>query len=104
MKEDILILERCYLVLLKGFLNLGWKSGRFFAFLDSIDKLVTLMGLEETLRFKDMMIKLLKENDSIGIGLLYTNYITKETIEAITQAAGTIIEITNQEIEIIKVT
>jgi hypothetical protein len=104
MKEEILIPERCYLVLLKGFLNMGWKSGRFFAFLDSIDKLVTLMGLDETLRFKDMMTKLLKENDSVGIGLLYNNYISKETLEAITHAAGTIIEIKNEEIEIIKIT
>lgn len=104
MKEDILIPERCYLVLLKGFLKLGWRSGRFIAFLDSIDILVTLMGLEETLSFKDMMTKLSKENDSIGIGLLYNNYISRKTLEEITEAAGTIIEIKNEEIESIKVT
>ena len=92
-KEDELIPERCYLALLEGFVKLGWKSGRFIAILDSIDKLIALMGLDNTLRFKDLMTNLLKDTSGVGIGLLYSNYISNETLETIRDAAGTFIEL-----------
>ena len=94
MKDDALLPERCYLVLLEGWVKVGWKPGRFVVILDSIDTLIALMGLEQTLRFKDMMTALVKDTSSVGISLLYNNYLSYDTVETIRSTAGTFIELT----------
>ena len=51
------------------------------------------MGLDNALRFEDMMTNLFKDTSSVGIGLLYSNYISNETLETIRNAADTFIEL-----------
>jgi len=75
---------------------------RLVIIFESLERLVTLIGLQNTLKAEKIMLTILKEINSVGIALLYNDHITMETIEAIKAVASVFIEVrgerTGQEI------
>jgi hypothetical protein len=68
-------------------------SRRFLAILDSIDHIIKLVGLQATLAFKQLIDELLQETLSLGIGLLCTESLSSEELEAVRNASSLFIEL-----------
>lgn len=101
MGKEVLVPEGFFRVLTREFHGMrGGDRGRtFIAFLESLDKLIMAMGLDNTLRFKDLISKFLKDTNSVGIGLLCNEFLTRETSEAMRAAASVFIELRRGEME-----
>jgi archaellum biogenesis ATPase FlaH len=66
---------------------------RFLAILDSIDHVIKLVGLQATLAFRQLIDDLLHETHSLGIGLLCTDTLSTEELEAVRNASSLFIEL-----------
>ncbi len=96
--EEALSPDRFHKVLTEEFQDLTrGKSRRFLAILDSVDKLITIMGLENTLRFEEMVVKLFRDTNSLGIALLYDEYTSDEDREAARAKASIFIELKKEK-------
>lgn len=76
---------------------------RFVAILDSIDQMIGLLGLDHTLRFKAMIDALLGETNSLGIGLLYKEFVSQQELDAVRNAASMFIELTRDPTDTLRI-
>lgn len=66
---------------------------RLVIIFESLERLVTLIGLENTLTAEKMMLTILNDSNSVGVALLYDDLITTKTSEAIKAVARVFIEL-----------
>jgi len=93
--ENAIVPENYFQVLLKEFVS--WKGCNpdrvFTIFFDSLDKLITLVGLDDTLRLNKLMFSLLKDVNALGIALLCNEYLSLEELEAVKNVVRVFIEV-----------
>jgi KaiC/GvpD/RAD55 family RecA-like ATPase len=93
--ENAIVPENYFQVLLKEFVSWkGYKTDRIFTiFFDSIDKLITLVGLDDTLRLNKLMFSLLKDVNALGVALLCNEYVSSEELETVKNVVRVFIEV-----------
>lgn len=93
--KDELVPEKFFDVLRTEFQSLREKEPkkRFSAILDSVDRMVALIGLMNFLSFEKMIYDLLKNKECQGIGLLYTEFLSDDITRIMKKAAGIYIEL-----------
>lgn len=98
MGTEALSLEKFYEVFMREFLGAreGRSNKRLFAIFDSIDKLVEASGMENTIRFAETTMKILRETNSIGVGLLCNEFLSEEILERTKKIASLFIELKEQ--------
>ena len=99
--EEGLAPERIYQVLAKEFHGLRGiePNRRFVAILDSVDMLIGLMGMKNALHYKEMMLNLLKDTNSLGVALLCNEFFSGERLETIKDTASIFIELKQEQKE-----
>jgi len=98
-EENAIVPENYFQVLLTEFLTWkGYNPDRIFTiFFDSLDKLITLVGLDDTLRLNKLMFSLLKDVNALGIALLCDEYLSPEELEAVKNVIRVFIEVELKE-------
>lgn len=99
MSIDTLHPENFYQVFLREFSNMRQRrlNRKFFAIFDSVDRMITLMGLENTLRFAEMVFNTLGGSSNIGIALVNNETISEEVLEAVKAASSVFIELRQEQ-------
>jgi len=99
--EEALVPEMFCKVLAKEFHGMrdGEPDRRFLAMFESLERLVTLIGLENTLSAEEIIANLLKDTNSLGVALLCSEFASEETVKAIKDVAGVLIEIKRERKE-----
>lgn len=97
MEEKDLVPEKFYQVLAKEFYRLkGGKAQRFLVMLDSVDRAIGLMGIENAFRLREMVSNLFKDTNSVGIVLLCSEYVPEEIYDWAKTAASVLIELKHE--------
>ena len=93
--RDSLVPEKFFDVLNVEFQSLREKEPkrRFSAILDSVDRMIVLIGLMNFLSFEKMIYDLFKDQDCQGVGLLYNEFLADDMISLMKRIAGIFVEI-----------
>ena len=97
--NEVLDPDSVHRVLAKEFLTLRVRrpNRRFLFIIDSMDKLITLMGLENILHFKKKVSNLFDNTNSCGLTLLYSDLLSNEILESVRREASVFIELTRKQ-------
>ena len=88
--------ERFHDILQREFLHMAERrtpDGRFYVFLDSLERLFEAMGPENTLRMAEMCLSTLWGTNSTAVALLCNEFVSEDLVETASALASLSIEL-----------